>query len=52
MKTCQDVRNDLTKLETSARINLKDGDSYKIITEEEKQALIEERRKWLSENCD
>lgn len=48
---CDQIKLDLEKLRSIARIRLQEGDSTKVLTEEEKQAMINERENWLSTLC-
>lgn len=48
---CQQVAADMEKLTNTARIRLQSGETSKILTDEEKQALIEERRVWHEKYC-
>lgn len=48
---CEQIKLDLEKLRSIARIRLQQGDSTKVLTEEEKQAMIDERETWLKTVC-
>jgi len=48
---CNKVADEIEKLSSVARIKLKTGDTTKILTDEEKQAMLKERRDWYEKYC-
>ena len=48
---CEKARSRLQTLTTHPRIRLQEGDSYRIIGEEERQAMIQEANDQISEYC-
>jgi hypothetical protein len=51
-QNCKTIKEDLEKLESNSRVKVKEGGATRVLEEEERQKMIEERRKWLSDNCD
>lgn len=49
---CQRVQADLDKLDNTPRVSLETADGVKVLTVEEKQALIDERRDWIERYCE
>ena len=48
---CDQIKLDLEKLRSIPRIRLQQGDSTKLLTDEEKQTMIDERTQWLESYC-
>jgi len=49
---CQNVEADLNTLKITPRISIETSDGVKVLTEEEKQAMIDERVDWLKRYCE
>ena len=49
---CQRVEADLEKLKSTARVSIETDAEVKVLTEEEKQSMINERIDWLKRYCE
>jgi hypothetical protein len=50
-ENCQRARDDLATLQAHGRISIKEGDTYRALTEEERQAKISEAQAHVDEFC-
>ncbi len=50
-QNCASARSNLQTLESHGQIKLKEGEAYRILSEEERQAKIAEARKQIDEFC-